>query len=322
MLRRPRLAAAAVGGSIAAVAALVAAGPPVSSALHGPTSARQPVAVALEHPPLGLPPAGSATPLAPVPRAPVVGSLGDALRAKASAAAASAAASAAAASAAASAAAASASAAASPAPSGGAPASGTPVGQSGSATHTAAPAPALQPADLLGGGIPVVALNAYVRAAAHQATLTPACHLSWAVLAGIGRVESNHGQIGGRVLASDGRAAPPIIGPRLDGTKYPAIHDSDGGRLDGDPAYDRAVGPLQFLPSTWARWGRDGDGDGTADPQDINDAAAAAAAYLCVSGSDLRDGAALGRALWSYNHDAQYVMLVAGVAAEYAVGRR
>ncbi len=47
------------------------------------------------------------------------------------------------------------------------------------------------------------------------------------------------------------------------------------------PTYDRAVGPMQFLPGTWGRWGSDGDRDGVSDPQDVDDAALAAARYLC-----------------------------------------
>ncbi len=57
--------------------------------------------------------------------------------------------------------------------------------------------------------------------------------------------------------------------------------------------WQRATGPLQFIPSTWERWGSDGDGDGVADPQDIDDAAYAAARYLCASGADLAHGPGL-----------------------------
>ena len=72
--------------------------------------------------------------------------------------------------------------------------------------------------------------------------------------------------------------------------------------LHGDPEWDHAVGPLQFLPSTWETWGRDGDGDGTADPQDLDDAAAAAAAYLCGAGQDLTTGPGWSAAVYAYNH--------------------
>ena len=48
------------------------------------------------------------------------------------------------------------------------------------------------------------------------------------------------------------------------------------------PDLDRAVGPMQFLPASWARYGADGNGDGVRDPHQLDDAALAAAAYLCA----------------------------------------
>jgi membrane-bound lytic murein transglycosylase B len=47
------------------------------------------------------------------------------------------------------------------------------------------------------------------------------------------------------------------------------------------------MGPMQFIPGTWRLFGVDGDGDGVADPQDVEDASAATAAYLCYGGRDL-----------------------------------
>jgi hypothetical protein len=131
-------------------------------------------------------------------------------------------------------------------------------------------------------GIPLTALNAY-RAAAAGA---PAgCHLSWSLLAAIGRVESDHGRFAGAVLHVDGRSTPPILGPVLNGNGTARIADTDHGRLDGDPVFDRAVGPMQFIPSTWAIYGRAGRGAALGDPFDITDAARAAARYLCVGGA-------------------------------------
>ena len=75
-----------------------------------------------------------------------------------------------------------------------------------------------------------------------------------------------------------GRTLSPILGPVLDGAgDFAAITDTDGGGWDGDTTWDRAVGPMQFIPSSWAVWGRDGDGDGRSDPSDIDDAALATA---------------------------------------------
>ncbi len=55
---------------------------------------------------------------------------------------------------------------------------------------------------------------------------------------------------------------PPVRGPALSGGAFSAIRDTDGGRYDGDPVWDRAVGPMQFIPGTWRIWGADGNGDG------------------------------------------------------------
>ena len=110
----------------------------------------------------------------------------------------------------------------------------------------------------------------------------PGCGLPWTLLAAIGRVESDHGRYGGSVLGFDARPQPAIVGIALNGQgPVRAIGDTDDGRWDGDPVWDRAVGPMQFIPGTWATSGRDGDGDGLADPHDLDDAALAAAAYLC-----------------------------------------
>jgi membrane-bound lytic murein transglycosylase B len=169
-------------------------------------------------------------------------------------------------------------------------------------------------------GIPLVALAAY-REAAHAADLAdPGCHLSWTLLAGIGRVESDHGQFGGATLLSDGTSSMKIIGVALNGHGTEVVTDTDGGRLDGDPVFDHAVGPMQFIPSTWAAYGVDADGDGIADPFNINDAALAAAHYLCASGLDLSTRAGQVTAVLTYNHSVAYVAEVLGLAAAYAAG--
>lgn len=138
-------------------------------------------------------------------------------------------------------------------------------------------------------GIPSRALEAYAAAANRLGREQPGCGLGWNTLAGIGFVESEHGAISGGTIAQNGSAVPRIVGIPLDGRRTDAIRDTDGGALDGDAVWDRAVGPMQFIPSTWAVWGSDGNGDGAADPQNIDDAAYSAARYLCSTGGDLRD---------------------------------
>jgi len=170
--------------------------------------------------------------------------------------------------------------------------------------------------------IPPLTLRAYRTAAAWASGYDPGCRLSWSVLAGIGRIESNHGRHAGAAarFSQGGDVTPPILGPALDGRGgFAAIADSDGGRLDADRVWDRAVGPMQFLPSTWRSLGRDGDGDRVADPGNLFDAAVSAAAYLCLGGAgDLSDPARLRQAVYGYNHSWSYVDSVLGWAAFYA----
>ncbi|GAB3887411.1 lytic transglycosylase domain-containing protein [Terrabacter terrigena] len=148
---------------------------------------------------------------------------------------------------------------------------------------------------------------AYTSAAAKR----PSCRIPVMLLAAIGEVESS--SLRGRRLDASHDAVPPVRGPALTGGSYAAIRDSDGGRFDGDPVWDRAVGPMQFIPATWRIWGADGNGDGIRDPQNIEDAALAAAGYLCAGGRDLSQAADLRAAVLSYNHSQRYLATVVGI---------
>lgn len=168
-------------------------------------------------------------------------------------------------------------------------------------------------------GVPSRALLAYGKAEISLRQVNPACRLSWATLAGIGRVESDHGRYGGAVLQANGLPSKPIIGVPLDGSRgFKSISDSDNGRLDGDTKVDRAVGPMQFIPTTWASHAADGNGDGVADPQQIDDAALAAAHYLCAGSRDMSSAEGWWAGLWSYNQSAEYGQMVFGLADQYA----
>ena len=189
-------------------------------------------------------------------------------------------------------------------------------------TKAPVPAPAaIVPAVSSSTTVPPVALAAYQRASTVMNTADPACHLDWTLLGGIGRVESDHGSHAGSRLVPDGHVTPAIIGPALTGAGGTLrVPDTDGGALDGDARFDHAVGPMQFLPATWAVVGVDGDGDGQRDPQDIDDAALAAGVYLCSGTEDLATPAGQRAALLRYNPSASYVTTVLRFAAEYAAG--
>ncbi|MFH9063009.1 lytic murein transglycosylase [Streptomyces coeruleorubidus] len=172
----------------------------------------------------------------------------------------------------------------------------------------------------MGGALPASVFAAYRRAEDRLAREAPGCRLRWQLLAAIGQVESGQAR-GGRV-ASDGTTVAPILGPRLDGVAFALIRDTDGGAHDGDTAYDRAVGPMQFIPSTWARWGADGNGDGRTDPNNVFDAALAAGRYLCAGGRDLSVPAQLDRAILGYNHSAAYLRTVRAWYTYFLEGHR
>ena len=158
---------------------------------------------------------------------------------------------------------------------------------------------------------PLMALDAYWRAANALAIANPTCAIPWWALAGIGRTESGHGTSSGGSLAPGGTLTIPVFGIPLDGTNNTRlVPDTDHGALDGDPVFDRAVGIMQFIPGTWRRWATDGSGDHRADPQNIYDAAASAGQYLCSTGPGLNTDEGLLRAFFAYNHSDSYARLV------------
>jgi hypothetical protein len=165
--------------------------------------------------------------------------------------------------------------------------------------------------------IPAMALNAYRNAEQMMASAYPGCGISWNLLAGIGRIESLHANGG----ATDSRGNPvqPIYGPTLDGSlagNEVIVQNVQAGRV----TYARAMGPMQFLPGTWARYASDGDGDGKADVQNLYDSTLAAARYLCSGNLNLRDRNQVLAAILRYNNSAAYAQNVLGWAAAYATG--
>ncbi|RJO80364.1 lytic transglycosylase [Nocardia panacis] len=162
-------------------------------------------------------------------------------------------------------------------------------------------------------GIPEIVLAAYRNAELALQSSMPNCGLHWSLLAGIGRIESGHAA-GGHTDAA-GTTVAPIYGPALDGTLpgNEVIRNTDG-------SYVRAIGPMQFLPSTWAIYGADAKGDGRPDPNNVFDATLAAGKYLCSGGLDLRDPAQELRAVLRYNNSTTYAANVLSWAAAYRNG--
>ena len=166
-------------------------------------------------------------------------------------------------------------------------------------------------------GVPARAMTAYANTQLQLEADAPGCGLSWNTLAAIGTVESANGTHNGTVLLESGRTSRPIRGPVLNGYGVGAVRDTDGGRWDGSKRWDRALGPMQFIPSTWRKWASDGNGDGVADPDQIDDAALTAGRYLCASGR-MKTSQGWLAGIYAYNHSSAYVEKVAETANAYA----
>ncbi|WP_245717988.1 lytic transglycosylase domain-containing protein [Nocardia miyunensis] len=162
-------------------------------------------------------------------------------------------------------------------------------------------------------GIPEIVLAAYRNAELALASSDPGCGLNWSLLAGIGKIESNHAA-NGRTDAN-GTTLGVIYGPALDGTLpgNEVLKSGDGG-------FVRAIGPMQFLPGTWSEYASDGLGNGHPDPNNVFDAALAAGKYLCSGGLDLRDPQQQLRAVLRYNNSMAYASEVLSWANAYRTG--
>ncbi|GAB3128964.1 hypothetical protein GCM10027289_09670 [Tsukamurella serpentis] len=148
-------------------------------------------------------------------------------------------------------------------------------------------------------GIPGAAYAAYKAAADRMALEAPACGIEWNLVAAIGRIESGHAD-GGNVDAR-GQTLTPIEGPVLDGSLAGNAVIRDGA------GFARALGPMQFLSTTWKMFGGDNNGDGTPDVNNLRDATYGAARYLCSSSSGLQHEANQRVAVFAYNQSNSYV---------------
>ncbi len=136
--------------------------------------------------------------------------------------------------------------------------------------------------------------------------------LSWTVLAGIGWMESRHG--GGRADPATGEMDPPIVGVPIDGSPGLAAI-ADPTQPDG---WARALGPMQFLSTTWSRWATLAPGRPPGSVPSVHnawDAIHSAARLLCAGQPQLAD---VAEAVYAYNHSADYVEAVLAKADTYA----
>lgn len=104
----------------------------------------------------------------------------------------------------------------------------------------------------------------------------------------------------------------------LDWTVLAAIHKVETSFGSGEATSSKgAQGPMQFMPATWGAYGLDGDSDGVARINDVEDAIFSAASLLCANGAG--DPARLADAIWNYNHSDAYVDEVLALASGYGV---
>lgn len=169
-----------------------------------------------------------------------------------------------------------------------------------------------------GTDMSLVVIDAYFRAQISMSERRPTCGISWDQLAGVGLIESRHGSYGGSSVGPDGQTTDEILGPVLNGDPFAAIADTDGGAMDGNTEWDRAVGPMQFIPSSWQIYGLDGNGDGVADPHNLYDAAFAAAEHLCRGYANIQNENVYRSALLGYNRSAVYGEDVMAAQRRYA----
>ena len=172
--------------------------------------------------------------------------------------------------------------------------------------------------------IPKRALMAYANAVVLARQNDPECGIAWTTLAGIASKESSNGEHGNATIAPNGDVRPRVRGHALDGTDgtVKMVDTYAPPAPDGSPVYVRAKGPFQFIPETWDRNKVDGNADGIFDPDNIDDAAATAAHYLCSRGGDMTKPKGWRDALRAYNDSPAYLLDVRKRAATYAEASR
>ena len=160
------------------------------------------------------------------------------------------------------------------------------------------------------------------QAAIREAARGPQCGVVWPLLAGIGRVESDHGRFAGAVLHPDGVSTPRIVGIPLDGNGTAAIRDTDHGVFDGDTVWDHAVGPDAVHPVDLGRVGRRRQPRRSQGRRTTSSTPPPRRPTTCVPpGATCTPTPGQVAAVRSYNNSDAYIATVLGLERTYAPGR-
>lgn len=169
------------------------------------------------------------------------------------------------------------------------------------------------------GGMSIEAATAYIEGAERARVLVPSCAVDPLFLAGFGKIESGHGTANGAKIMPNGMVEPKIMGPPLDGSGVGGNTTAMTNKLSAAERpiygvtgqYDQAVGPMQFLASTFkglqpAPTFKDGQTTPPT-PHSYSDATLGAAILLCSEGNGLQDDAGMRKGAYAYNRSSAYV---------------
>jgi cell wall-associated NlpC family hydrolase len=159
--------------------------------------------------------------------------------------------------------------------------------------------------------LPGAAFSAYRRASSMLQETDGRCEVPAALLAGIGRIMSNHGRAEGSQLQTGG-----LTSDRLVGLAGSPTADVDGGQIDLSPVTDSRVGPLQVLPAQWLEFLPVGAIESS--PDWIFSSAIVTGRVLCSAGKELKSNEGIHRALNAFTKNASLTEAILGSARQIA----
>ena len=165
-------------------------------------------------------------------------------------------------------------------------------------------------------GVPA-APEAYRHAAALVDAADPACNVDWALVAAIGKVESNHGTYAGNGIDDLGTVRPGIYGLPLNGRNDTATIPTSTAAPWTATHSGTARSARWSIPTTWASSASTATATAPRTRQNITDAATATAVYLCLGPGDLTQPSDPRSAVLRYNQSDAYVQQVVTIADSY-----